>query len=160
MIKWMGKTLGLFLLSIMLVYVFVYIPDYFNYEEWHPEFTDLNGSPLAHPCNVSEKLFVFLMWTQPNCPYCGQQLEAFYLFMEDQGVSEEYFDIILVYAEVPEELPEDMIVILGDPKIATPYTEFWVNQDGMWTKFVEWQGYRDVAGMNQLFTEASNESES
>ena len=162
MIKWISKTLGLTGFILLLTYLCIYVPDYLSYEPWAPEFTDVNGSPLALPCEVSTKKLVFLMWTRPDCPYCYKQIDSLYAFMNAQSVSTNDFDIILVYEIMPDELPDNIqsnvIIILGQPRSAVPYTEFWINRDG-WVKYVGWLGYKDVDAINQLFTEISNENQ-
>lgn len=157
MIKWLCRTTGLLLLVVTLVYGYVYGVDYLNYQDWSPKWTTLNGDPLDHPTTLSEKTYVFLMWTSTGCEYCATQLRAFYEFASMDGIPEKDFDIILVYADRPSWADPSRLAVLGPPRAAVPYTEFWVNHTEIgWYKALQWNGYYNVQEMQNLFTEALN----
>lgn len=159
MIKWTAKTMVVFLIVLLSVYGCVYGTDYITFEEWQPEWTTLNGDPLTSPLDLSEKTFVYLMWTDSRCEYCVAQLRALYEFMDTQGIPETDFDIILVYQEAPTGADPQVLAVIGPPRMGVPYTQFWVHEQTGWVMHLEWDGYYTVASINKLFEEAQNETE-
>lgn len=159
MIKWLLKSFVILMAILLMVYGCVYGADYLTYEEWQPEFTLIDGTPITRPVDLSEKDYVYLMWTDPACEYCVAQLRAFDEYMAIAGIPTTDYDIILVYREVPTGLDPRVTSILGPTKSALPHTEFWVNHPEQgWFKLASWTGYYTVEEMDQLFLETAEEN--